>query len=86
MPSAFSPNGDGVNDIFKIPADVTLDLKEFSVYNRWGNRIFTTNNVSKGWDGTFNGKMQDAGVYVFFISGSNAKGKIFIKGTVTLIR
>lgn len=86
MPNAFTPNGDGINDLFKIPALVSLDLNEFSVFNRWGNRVFTTHDIQHGWDGTFKGKKLDSGVYVFLIKGTDDKGPIFFKGQVMLIR
>jgi hypothetical protein len=49
MPKAFTPNSDGKNDIFRIPPGINVNLKEFSVYNRWGEMIFTTRDISKGW-------------------------------------
>lgn len=86
MPSAFTPNGDLVNDIFRIPAGVTLNLQEFSIFNRWGKKVFTTNNISQGWDGTVGGTKADVGVYVYFIKGTDRKGQVFIKGSLVLIR
>lgn len=86
MPSAFTPNGDLVNDFFRIPAGVTLNLQEFSIFNRWGKKVFTTNNISQGWDGTFGGTKADAGVYVYFIKGTDTNGQVFIKGSLVLIR
>jgi len=86
MPNAFTPNGDGVNDLFRIPPNVPLTLKEFSIYNQWGQLLFTTGNASKGWDGAFNGVKQNVGVYVYYIKGSNSKGNVFVKGSFVLIR
>jgi gliding motility-associated-like protein len=86
MPNAFTPNGDALNDIFRIPPGITLTLNEFSIYNQWGQLLFTTDNVSAGWDGTFKGVKQNAGVYVYYIKGSNSKGNIFFKGDFLLIR
>jgi gliding motility-associated-like protein len=86
MPNAFTPNGDALNDIFRIPPGITLTLKQFSIYNQWGQLLFTTDNVSAGWDGTFKGVKQNAGVYVYYIKGSNSKGNIFFKGDFLLIR
>ncbi len=88
VPSAFSPDGDGHNDIFRI-GNVKYDkLVEFNVYNRWGQLIYhNTTDVTKGWDGTFNGVPQDIGVYSYGIILADPSGKNkVIKGTVTLIR
>jgi gliding motility-associated-like protein len=86
MPNAFTPNGDALNDIFRIPPGITLTLKQFSIYNQWGQLLFVTDNASAGWDGTFKGVKQNAGVYVYYIKGSNSKGNIFFKGDFLLIR
>jgi len=86
MPNAFSPNGDGLDDIFRIPSGVSLQLQEFSIFDRWGNKMFTTQKISEGWNGTFNGEPVDAGTYVYFLKGSDEKGNVFLKGTVLLIR
>ncbi len=86
MPNAFTPNGDGRNDVFRIPADVSLNLKEFSIYDRWGNKIFSTTDINKGWDGYVKGAQANSGVYMYFISGLDGSNKIFLKGTVVLIR
>ena len=86
MPDAFTPNGDGKNDVFRIPPAVSLKLKEFSIYNEWGSKVFSTENISKGWDGTISGKPQSTGVYIYIIKGSNNKGSVFLKGSFVLIR
>jgi len=86
MPSAFTPNGDGVNDLFRIPPEITIQLKEFSVYDRWGNKVFTTKNAGQGWNGTISGRPQSAGVYVYVIVGTDLKGPVSTRGTFTLVR
>lgn len=86
MPNVFSPNGDGLNDVYRIPPDVSLLLQEFSIFDRWGSKVFSTHNISEGWNGTFNGMPVIAGTYVYFIKGSNDRGTVFLKGTVVLIR
>ncbi|MET0461640.1 MAG: gliding motility-associated C-terminal domain-containing protein [Chitinophagaceae bacterium] len=58
MPSAFTPNRDGLNDLFIIPAYANIELEEFSVFDRWGIRIFTTANPGKGWDGQVKGSVR----------------------------
>jgi len=86
MPDAFTPNNDGLNDLFRVPPNVSLKLTEFSVYDRWGNKIFTTGDVRRGWDGNYKGVKLGSGVFVYIVNGSNEKGSVFMKGTVFLIR
>jgi gliding motility-associated-like protein len=86
MPNAFTPDDNGKNNIFRIPANTSLALKEFFIYDRWGARIFTTTDPNIGWDGTFKGVRCESGVYVYSITGSDSKGPISAKGTVILIR
>ncbi len=66
VPNAFSPNGDGLNDLFRIEGG-NFKLIAFDIYNRYGQRIFNTSNNTKGWDGTFNGKRCDVGTYFYYI-------------------
>jgi gliding motility-associated-like protein len=85
MPNAFTPNNDGVNDVFRIPPNAILDLKEFSIYDRWGNKIFTTTNKNAGWNGTLNGKKQNTATYVYYIKCIVDHKYISIKGSFILI-
>ena len=86
-PNAFTPNGDGINDVFRpIPIGMK-SIKYFKVYNRGGQLIFSTTTQNKGWDGTFKGKPQDPDVFVWMVEGVDYQDKvIFQKGSVTLIR
>ncbi len=86
MPNAFSPDGNGKNDLFRIPPKTTMTLNDFSVYDRWGNRVFRTRDIGKGWDGTVNGMPVPAGTYVYIITGQDLNGKILSKGSFLLIR
>jgi gliding motility-associated-like protein len=87
MPNAFTPNNDGKNDKFMIPAGTTMRLKSLAVYNRFGEKIFATSNVNHGWDGTFKSFPSPAGVYVYQVKGTDEiAGEINIKGTFLLIR
>jgi gliding motility-associated-like protein len=86
MPSAFTPNKDGKNDVFRIPSGASVSLHVFSVFNRWGNVVFTTTDITKGWDGTYQDQNFDTGTYVYFIKGIVQDNEVIIKGTVTLIR
>lgn len=87
VPNAFTPGGDGINDVFRpIPLGMKL-IKYFKVYNRGGQLMFSTTIQNKGWDGTYKGSPQDAAVYVWIVEGEDYQGKIiFEKGSVTLIR
>ena len=86
MPSAFTPNTDGKNDVFRIPQSASISLREFSIFNRFGNIVFNTRNIADGWDGTYKGQQSDTGTYVYFIKGTVLDKEVTIKGTVTLIR
>lgn len=87
VPTAFSPNGDGTNDVL-VPVPVGLEGYDFfEVYSRWGQRVFSTTEIGKGWDGNLNGRPQDSDTYVWIVQGTDFTGKrIYKKGTVVLIR
>lgn len=87
IPNAFTPNGDGINDIFKAIAPGIKQTDYFRIYNRWGKLIFQSKNANAGWDGKYSGIPQPAAVYVWTIKGTDVTGKpIELKGIVTLIR
>jgi len=88
LPNAFTPNGDGHNDVFRIPPGVGAGLVRFEVYNRLGGRVFFTANVSQGWDGTVGGIRQPAGEYIWDIEYVDVlTGKrVRMNGTVVLVR
>jgi gliding motility-associated-like protein len=88
LPNAFTPNGDGKNDVFRIPPGVGIGLVRFEVYNRLGGRVFMTTDVSQGWDGTVDGVRQPAGAYVWAIAYVDLlTGKrVRLSGTVILVR
>jgi len=87
VPSAFTPNGDGLNDFFHPVAVGIKQINSFSVYNRWGKLIFTAGTTNKVWDGTFEGVKQPQGVYVWIVKAIDYKGIVYFrKGTVTLLR
>jgi len=82
----FSPNGDGVNDFLYVRSSEAEKL-EFLVYDRWGNLLFESDDVSKGWDGTFKGRKAEEGVYFFSVKMTLISGEeILKKGDITLIR
>ncbi len=86
MPNAFTPNSDSKNDIYRIPPNALIQLKNFSIYNRWGKKIFSTENINEGWDGTVNNVHQSTGAYIYVITGNDNNGPLFLKGTFFLIR
>lgn len=87
VPTGFTPNADGKNDQLR-PAVVGITQQfYFSVYNRWGQQVFFTNEIGKGWDGTWNGAAQPSGAYVFVAEGKDYLGKKITRtGTAVLIR
>jgi gliding motility-associated-like protein len=86
IPNAFTPNGDGLNDLFRIPPGTDLRLSDFSIYNRWGERIFMTTDINTGWNGRIKGIDLSSGVYVYKITGFKDNKRVTLKGTFTLIR
>ena len=88
VPTAFTPNNDGLNDYFQPHNALKADNYEFKVYNRWGQLIFHSNNWQDKWDGRLNGVLQPTAVYVWMLRYTNrdTKQPVFRKGTVTLIR
>ena len=86
MPNAFTP-GNGPNNELKIIKRGIATLNYFRIFNRWGNKVFETNDIDKGWDGSYNGTPQPLGVYVYEIQAVTNSGRIFVKqGNITLIR
>ena len=87
VPTAFTPDANRLNDEF-IPIAVGIaKLNYFRVFNRWGNELFSTTTLDKGWNGTYKGLQQNPGTYVWMVSGTDYTGKIIAKkGTVVLIR
>jgi gliding motility-associated-like protein len=87
VPAAFTPNNDGKNDILKPVMSTQFTLQTFSIYNRWGQNVFTTVERGKGWDGKFGGELQPAAVYIWVLKLADRHKKITEKkGTVMLIR
>lgn len=87
VPTAFSPNGDGTNDIFRPILLGMKSLTYFRVYNRFGQLLYSTTDIGKGWDGKFAGRGQDPATYVWYAEGVTYRGEIKKKkGYVVLIR
>ncbi|OWY25168.1 hypothetical protein BVG80_03630 [Sphingobacteriales bacterium TSM_CSM] len=88
IPNAFSPNGDGFNDIFRVTGYNVAEV-EMYIYDRWGNAMysFTSTDLLQGWDGSKNGVNAELGVYVYYAVATFTDGtQEFVKGNVTLVR
>lgn len=85
VPSGFSPNNDGVNDLLFARGNCIVEL-DFKVYDRWGELVFQTTDKNSGWDGSFKGKAALAGVYVYYITAVVKGSTINTQGNVTLMR
>jgi gliding motility-associated-like protein len=87
VPSGFTPNKDGKNDILKPICKGIKQLVHFNVFNRWGQLIFTTSKIGDGWDGTYKSEYQPVGAYVYEAVGIDfADNKVYTKGTTVIIR
>ena len=86
IPNAFTPNGDGINDVFRVPPELPIKVIRFSVFDRWGHVVFSTTGNGTGWDGTCNGKESPPGTYVYYIKGVVGTKERIMKGVVVLIR
>jgi gliding motility-associated-like protein len=86
VPNAFTPNGDGSNDLLKVFLS-DCNFEEFSVYNRQGNRVFISNDLYTGWDGRHNGSAAPTDVYLWMLKVKEKDGRLSIHtGNVTLLR
>lgn len=87
VPTAFTPNNDGRNDLLRPIAVGIKTIQNFSIYNRWGQLVFTTSINGYGWDGKINGQVQSTNTFVWSAQATDYTGKIYFqKGIVTLIR
>lgn len=84
IPNAFTPNGDGINDTWKIPGLANNPNYNLNVYNRYGNKVFESVGYTRDWDGTYGGKNLPSGTYYYFIQDKIAGDKM--SGSVTIIR
>ena len=88
FPTAFTPNSDGLNDVFKVVNAYNLSYFHLVLYNRWGQKIYESVNAAAGWNGFAKGKVADTGSYVWFceFKKSNSSSVVKIKGMVTLLQ
>ncbi|MBK6986601.1 MAG: gliding motility-associated C-terminal domain-containing protein [Bacteroidetes bacterium] len=86
LPTGFTPNNDGANDILYIRSNFVTEVY-LTIYDRWGEKLFETNDIKKGWDGTYKGKLLDQGVYGYYMTFKCNNGEeSFKKGNITLMR
>jgi gliding motility-associated-like protein len=86
VPTGFSPNGDGFNDILFVRGG-GIETMSFKVFNRWGELVFETTDITIGWDGTYKGQAQEMDAYAYVLSATFVDGSSQSKsGNVTLIR
>ena len=86
MPNAFTPNGDNVNDVFK-PIGVGIQKLQITIYNRWGELMYSSDDKNGGWDGTFMGKQVQQGAYLYLIKARGLYGPFqYFKGMIMLSR
>jgi gliding motility-associated-like protein len=87
LPNAFTPNGDGKNDLFRVVTDGYQKVEAFRVVNRWGEVLFSATDQRSGWDGTHKGVPQGAGTYHYYLKYQCAEGGIYeMTGDVILLR
>jgi gliding motility-associated-like protein len=86
IPNGFTPNSDGKNDTWFVRGNDIRKI-EIAVYDRWGQKMFSTTDIKEGWDGTFKGKSLDPAVFGWYVEGECVSGdKFFLKGNLTLLR
>jgi len=86
VPNAFTP-GASVNNVLYIKKEGLASLNYFRIFDRWGVKVFETNNIDQGWDGTFNGAAQPFGVYVYEMQAVTNTGQLYTRqGNITLLR
>ncbi|MBS1652499.1 MAG: gliding motility-associated C-terminal domain-containing protein [Bacteroidetes bacterium] len=86
IPDAFTPNGDGINDEFRV-AGYSISEVKMDIFDRWGEKLFSSSDITKGWDGMYNGTLCKSDAYVYKISYKGIDGKIVQKtGHVTLLK
>ncbi|MCD6064116.1 MAG: hypothetical protein K0R82_2027 [Flavipsychrobacter sp.] len=87
VPTGFSPNGDGNNDVLFVRAMESVKELNLRIYNRWGQLLFETRDINSGWDGTYKGQKFDAEVVAYVLTAVSQSGRTYLsKGNITLIR
>lgn len=87
VPSAFTPEGHEINRVVYVRGYGIRNLKEFTIFNRWGEKLFTTDDINQGWDGYYNGKLQAVDTYVYYVEAEMYDGSVQTKkGTILLMQ
>lgn len=92
IPNAFSPNNDGINDVFRPFTGTECQISDYTIriFNRWGSLVFESNNIETAWDGTFRNQPAPQGVYLYAIqytAETNGRSRVFVQsGEITLLR
>jgi len=87
LPKAFTPEGNPINSTVFVRGKGIRQLHEFSIYNRWGEKLFTTDDINQGWDGYYNGKLQPVDTYVYFVEAEMFDGTVRTKkGNILLMQ
>jgi gliding motility-associated-like protein len=87
LPTTFTPNGDGVNDVIYVQGWGLKDLLTFEIYNRWGELVFKTSELTEGWDGYYKGMLQNNDIYVYKVAAQTYRNtEISYEGHFNLMR
>ena len=86
IPNIFTPNNDGINDFFHVQNILVDDLKKLVIFNRWGQIVYSSNDINGMWDGTFKGKPLENDVYTFILEGICDGAEFIESGSITLLR
>lgn len=92
IPNAFSPNNDGYNDVFEVyfSQDISIEKFDMQIYDRWGNKVFTSNNIEDYWDGRYQSSFMRSGVYTYILevayTDDLGPGEASINGSVTILK
>lgn len=86
VPNVFSPDNDGVNDVFQAQSNCSFLSFRLKIFNRWGGLVFESNDPTLGWDGKIKNQLLSRGTYIWLIEYDNGAGEIIDTGTITLIR
>ena len=86
IPNAFTPNHDGVNDLFQIYGN-NFTSEYLTIFDRWGNKVYETHNLNEGWDGRYHNQIVAGGVYVYHAEIEFYNGeRLHLKGDVTVLK
>jgi gliding motility-associated-like protein len=87
VPNAFSPNGDGINDVYSVYASGPVKVFEIEIFNRWGEKVYQSNDMGSGWDGKYMGTFVMPGEYVYQVTFTFLDGQTLAnKGSLTVLR